>query len=46
MGANEVFLQPRPEGAQARMTSMTAMVEVQKVKVDLSPNLHENANNY
>lgn len=30
MGANEGFLQPRPEGAQAHMTSMTAVVEVQK----------------
>lgn len=46
MGASEVFLEPRPESAQARMTSMTAMVEVQKVKAGLSPNLHENANNY
>lgn len=45
-GANEVFLRPRREGAQARMTSMTAVVEVQTVKADLSPNLHENANNH
>ena len=28
------------------MTSMTAVVEVQTVKADLSPNLHENANNH
>ena len=45
MGANEGFLQPRPEDAQAHMTSMTAVVEVQTAKADLSPNLHENANN-
>jgi hypothetical protein len=45
-GLTKFFLQPRPESAQARMTSMTAMVEVQKVKADLSPKLHENANNY
>ena len=30
MGANEGFLQPRPEDAQAHMTSITAVVEVQK----------------
>lgn len=43
-GADEGFLQPRPDAAQARMTSMTAVVEVQTVKADPSPNTRENAN--